>query len=437
MDKIIKVALFIFLSAYFLLENDVNFIGTLYFYFLGLLAIYDVAFYRRITLLTVWNLAYLFIINSEIFSEYFTVNNYTLSAVKYLVIANNLINLGYLSINYLSERRNLFSKNENPKSSKFLIPLLIGLVSLYFFSTFPDALLAFTIGRSSASDQGDGNFVVSSIVSALGFILPAVLAYYYIHIKNSKIWKPLLFSAPIFTILFLGGSRFPLLFSFLGFAIVIQFKNKKKFKFKNYIQIMFILLSLLYASDAMKALRGAGFSATNETLQKTEKYTNFTRYVNGYFSQEGVIDMTSLMFRHFSSHPHLNGSSTSFILYFWIPREFWHDKPTMLGYWFIREYRGGFGEGHSASFGFTGDLFADFGLFSLIPVFFLGRLLKIGDRFKDEALKSGNFKMILGAMIFPYVFFFVRSPITSTMSFLGILFFYFLIKKLMFKKVKI
>lgn len=437
MDKIIKVSLFIFLSAYFLLENDVKFIGTLYFYVLGLLTIYDVAFHRRITLLTVWNLAYIFIINSEIFSEYFTVNSYTLSAVKYLVIANNLINLGYLSKDFLFVRGKPIKKREIPTNSKLVIPLLLSLVLFYFYSTFSDAIISFTSGRSSASDQGDGNFVVGSIINALGFILPAVLAYYFIHIKNSTIWKPLLFSAPIFILLFLGGTRFPLLFSFLGFAIVIQFKNKKKLKFKNYIHIIFILLSLLYASDAMKTIRGGGISASNGMEQKTEKYTNLVTYINGYFSQEGIIDMTSLMFRHFNSHPHLNGSSSSFILYFWVPRAIWPDKPTMLGHWFIREYRGGFGEGHSASFGFSGDLFADFGLFSLIPIFFLGRLLKIGDRFKDEALKSGNFKLILGAMIFPYVFFFVRSPITSTMSFLGIMFFYFLLKKLMFKKVKI
>ena len=106
----------------------------------------------------------------------------------------------------------------------------------------------------------------------------------------------------------------------------------------------------------------------------------------------------------------------------------------MLGYWFIRLYRGGFGEGHSASFGFTGDLYADFGLFSLLIVFFLGRLLKTADNYRRRAFISGGYNTVLGAMFYPFVFFFVRSPITSTMTFLGILVIYFVMKRVMFVK---
>ena len=148
-------------------------------------------------------------------------------------------------------------------------------------------------------------------------------------------------------------------------------------------------------------------------------------------SNEGVVDMTALLIKHFNTNPHLYGESSSFLLYFWIPRSFWPNKPTMLGNWFIREYRSGFSEGHSASFGFTGDLYADFGYFSLFFIFILGILLKRAENFKDKAINSNNFNIILGAMLYPFVFFFVRSPVTSIITFLSIILYYKLFKNIL------
>ena len=109
----------------------------------------------------------------------------------------------------------------------------------------------------------------------------------------------------------------------------------------------------------------------------------------------------------------------------------------MLGYWFIRKYRTGFGDGHSASFGFTGDLFADFGYFSLFFIFIIGRLIKFAEKFSEKSLSSKNYNVIIGSMLFPYVFFFVRSPITASMTFFGILFFFYIFKRVIFiEKIK-
>ena len=108
----------------------------------------------------------------------------------------------------------------------------------------------------------------------------------------------------------------------------------------------------------------------------------------------------------------------------------------MLGHWLIREYRTGFSEGHSSSFGFTGELFADFGYLSLIVVFLLGMALKWADQFRAYQLSQPqSYQKILVGMMFSYVFFFVRSPITATTTFLGILLVYYLIRKLLFKKL--
>src|SRR5690606_3053973 len=139
------------------------------------------------------------------------------------------------------------------------------------------------------------------------------------------------------------------------------------------------------------------------------------------------------MFTHFEAHPHTYGSSIAFLTYFWIPRAIWPDKPTMLGHWLIREYRSGFGSGHSSSFGFTGELFADFGYYSLFFVFLLVIILNWANQFNTFYLSQPrSYTKILVVMIFSYVFFFVRSPITATMTFLVLLVVQYLIRKMLF-----
>jgi hypothetical protein len=109
-----------------------------------------------------------------------------------------------------------------------------------------------------------------------------------------------------------------------------------------------------------------------------------------------------------------------------------------MGHWLVRKYRSGFSEGHSASFGFTGELFADFGYFSFFFVFFLGVFLKWADLFRAYQLAQPmSYSKVLVGMIFSYVFFFVRSPITSTITFLGILLVQYFIRKLLFKKIRL
>ena len=109
----------------------------------------------------------------------------------------------------------------------------------------------------------------------------------------------------------------------------------------------------------------------------------------------------------------------------------------MLGFWFIREYTANLSAGHSSALGFTGDLYVDFGKYSLLFVFLLGRVLKIGEAIQSMLFKTKGYNIIIGAMIFPYVFFFVRSPVTATMNFIGILFFCFILKKIIFSNSKV
>ena len=433
-SNILKILFFCLFSCFTLISTDFEQISTSYFYFLLFIIIFNVIRKLNIALIDVWNVSFLFIILSEALLPYTSISNKQIEAVKFLVIANNIINIGYLTITKKHHSFNYENNLSNLKVRKSSSNILILLVLFYFGMRIKSAFLSFTIGRSEASAVLETNFILTAIISSLGLILPALIAYYYLFIKKTKIIIPFLIASPIYFILFLEGSRFPLLFSFLGFILVSQAIIFKNMNFKKYVILTMAFLSLFIVSVVMKQLRTSNSSYNKVSIFETTKDAGLASLFAKNASPEGIIDMTDLMFTYFETNDFKYGSSTSFILYFWVPRSIWPDKPTMIGHWLIRDFRSGFGSGHSASFGFTGDLYADFGFFSLAFVFLLGRLLKVGEEFKNKAIKSNSFKTILGAMMFPYVFFFVRSPITATMNFLGILFFYFLLKKIFFIK---
>ncbi|HAV01761.1 MAG TPA: hypothetical protein DCW95_00930 [Chryseobacterium sp.] len=429
MDKIGKIIIILLVTCIVLMLDNTYLLGTFYFYILFAYLIFDIIIQKTIKLIHVWSFAFIFVILSEVFiSIGENVDAGLLAALKFLIIANNIILIGYLSNSSRAIKRTV--RDTGYKSSAAGSIILIVFTVAYVAMTINNALTSFALGRQSAA-EGD-NFVLSSIISSMGFLLPSVCLFYFYSVKKTSILVPILFALPVFIILFMGGSRFPLLFSFLGFVITYQSVSQNKFSVKNLAILAAAGIILLSASIAMKTFRGGTMNA-NIYGEEEAVFKDIPTYFSQFMSNEGVIDMTSLMIQHFSTNNHLYGSSTSFIIYFWVPRELWADKPTMLGYWFIRQYRGGFGEGHSASFGFTGDLFADFGYFSLLLIFFIGRAIKTAENFQKKAFASTSYSVILGAMLYPYVFFFVRSPITATMMFLGILFFYYLFKKILFR----
>ena len=428
--KLFIISVFILFSTIILLIDNCYILGRIYFYVMCIFIGVSIIKNKKVQLVDVWNLSFIFIILSEIILlENVEIN--TLSAVKYLLIANNFINIGYLSkINdEKSFKKTSFSKVRN---SKIIIPVLLLISLFYVLLKFQDALISFTLGRNAVQNEST---LINALLNSLGLVTPAIVAYYFTYIRKKKLLVPVMFSMPIFIILFMGGTRFPLLFSLLGFFIVVQSRQIKKTTIKQYILGTAVLFSLFFMSSLMKSFRSSNARETRFELIKNTSRNDVPGFLAyNFMSAEGVVDMTSLMFDYYQKNPHNYGSSSGFVFYFWIPRTIWPDKPEMLGYWLIRKYRSGFADTHSASFGFTGELFSDFGLFSLIIVFFIGRLLKIAENFKDTVFKLGKFNVIIGAMLFPYTFFFVRSPITATMTFLGILFIYYVFKKLIFYK---
>lgn len=428
----------IVLSVYTLLEHDYLRLGHVYFYLLAAFLVFDFIRIRKINLLHVWVAAFQFIIVSEInTSGYLIYLENILPTVKYFMIANNLVILGYYSnttavvgtndpIDDSQSRRGL-------KKSSLLF--MIALTAIYFAYTLPFALKSYVFGRAYAVSESGAGFL-GSVVASFAYVLPAAYAYYFMTLKKPRLVWAIILSTPIWFLLFLIGTRFPLLFSVLGLAIVSLSLRKKKLTVRNYVFLGLGMVVLFFSSILMKQLRRGLPSDSSAVVQFDDSQRTLPQKVGALGSNELVVDITTKLITYYE-HPdnrHQLGKASSFILYFWVPRVIWPDKPTMVGHWFIRKVQP-VSEHHSAALGFTGELFVDFGYYSLIAVFLIGWGLKASENFFISCTRSRSLDLVIGAMFYPLLFFFVRSPVTSLMSFIAIVVIYLTLKKFFYYSV--
>lgn len=433
MKKFISLFL-IFLNLLFVLISDslIN-IAEITLVILSILIVIDYYNKKSISFYQTWLLSFIFIILSEAILT--PDNKQILKATQFLIIANSFVIFGYFfDVKYnFRASKNYADKIRINKIFPFFI---YALVVFYVLYSLPNALASYKLGRDAASQlfSKETNLILDSIFDALALILPSIIVFYHKEIKKRKsLITPFILSLPVFTVLFISGTRFPLLFSFGGFLLVSQVKGNGRIALNT--KLIGLLALLIISATIMARFRSDGLrnfkfmnSSVNNELRLSQK-------IASYMSPEGVIDMTALSMEYFKTNPHTYGKSIAFLTYFWIPRQLWPEKPTMLGHWLIREFRSGFGSGHSASFGFVGELYADFGYFSLFFIFLLGILLQKADIYRKEVLESsqGYSKIIIG-MMFSYVFFFVRSPITASINFIGIIIVFSIVRRIIFKK---
>lgn len=441
MPRHIAIFLLITYSVFLFLDELYN-IYVISFYFYLLFLIVDVVLRKSFSLSQLWVISFLYIINSEGVLDYGILRGSPNSVVATRVIyASNVVFLIGFYINNKNKTlvvRSLKSFVLKKKTSGYF---LVTLVLLYFLWNISFAISAYSMGRYAAWGQSDNGFIFSLVNNGMGLVLPAFVAYVY-KVKNDKssLWQFLLV-LPVFAILLMEGTRFYLLFSFLGFFMV--YFNYKKIRFVDSLYLISFALILYIAAKVMIGIRGSGGSAIAAALHVINGNVNdqtkdFVVFLSEKMSPEGVISAFSKMVEYFNRHEYLYGESTGFVFYFWIPRVIWHSKPTMLGHWLIREYGDtGFSSGHSASFGFCGDFYADFGVIGAVLLSgVLGYYMKYLDNYSKFVKNNESPYEIIGAMIYPYVFFSVRSPITSTMTFILIIAMYFIIRRLLFITVK-
>ena len=384
----------------------------------------------------IWIVGYIFIVWAEmrITSSWSLGTRYTIPYVRY-TLANCSVLLGYHTYQY----KNSLVQNKVriiPKTNWVFAFVLIVLYVLYIFQSASSAVANFQYGRHLSSAKG-GTTLTSVLISALGTILPAIIAYHVKNVKKKKAIVSFIYSLPIFVIVLLQSTRYKFLFSVLPYLIIIDVFNLGKIDRKKNVFLLISIFFLVGISSFIKTNRNVAFiEIENPSLFKPEntKVSDpFTLKLAKNMSSEGVVRMAYIADEYFSEH-HLHwGKEMSFIFYFWVPRAIWPNKPTQLDYWLIREYSSGtVSDAFSSASGFIGEARADFGWGCLFFTFLLGMLFKRIDSYKEIiwTLYRHSFNTILIAILLPWVFFFVRSPLTSTMSLFWELIVYYLFVRL-------
>lgn len=231
-------------------------------------------------------------------------------------------------------------------------------------------------------------------------------------------------SLPVFIILFVLSTRFKFLFSVLplfmltGILPITITNYRKTFITYGIIGVLMIMMSAFIKENRNTSL--LEMEDTTEVIVKQNDFTigvPFSRKVGREMSAEGVLEMTYEAQEYFKDHPHTYGLMSGFFLYFWIPRGVWPSKPTMLDSWLPRYFNPNLAGAYSSASGFTGEPRSDFGIVgALFVMLIVGFLLKRGNTmlFEIHAQEKTSLIKVFGYALYPFVFFAVRSPITST-----------------------
>lgn len=384
------------------------------------IALLDLAQNKALNLFQVWIAAFIFIFWGEAlqlcYHNILYLGTYLeyLKATLFYFFANNIVLFAYIV--YTQNNKSVNISIYSVRNKKLFGILLFVALAIYLSIAIPKALISISHGRQLSDTLGSAS-LMTTILGGLGLILPALLGYYFNYISKRRLIGLALVAPVIMTQLF-QGTRFRLLFAFLPYLITSGFLPVRRIKLVTFVKV--IIVGLLFAglSDFVKINRtSAGFdSGFVESTSSDPIGIALAKRL----SNEGCLEMSVLANRYFETHELKYGTQTTFILYFWVPRSIWPSKPTPVDYWLIRQYSS-VPDTFSTASGFLGDVRADFGIcVALIFSLFLGILLRKADIFVTQIFcgPKDNFNIILASCLFPYVFFFVRSPITASTSFI-------------------
>ncbi|MBR1784607.1 MAG: hypothetical protein IJ760_04110 [Bacteroidales bacterium] len=406
--NIIKYSVFFLSFVLMILPGITNKeLADFHMYLLGILFLTEIRQVKAISLYSVWIAGFIYIILSEmILSPEGDDFNWT---VRYLLSANNVVLIGYS----IAANKQLYKyKKTNFSTRSQFFPFLLALLTIfYLYNMFPKVSMSYFYGRQLVSTMGSGT-LKGSLNSALGLILPALIAYYVVHIKKSSKWVALAFVLPIFLFLIILSTRFKLLFSVIPFFLVSGFLNFDKVNLKSMVLLLFAVVVLSLISQLTKINRNESYQNRWENLSERKMVNgNLAEIIANQCSPEGCVAMTRLAERYFEDHEHTYGKSIGFITYFWVPRAIWPDKPTQVDHWLPRYFNPNMADTASTASGFTGELRADFGYLSYFFLFLLGVLLKRCNYYLMfyNYGRSPCYESIYASLLIPTTFFSLRG----------------------------
>ena len=180
---------------------------------------------------------------------------------------------------------------------------------------------------------------------------------------------------------------------------------------------------LVVFTNSIKENRNSSFTEVINAVTYVDTSSDgndesFSKIICKNCSPEGVVEMTHLANVYFESHDLKYGECFGMLFYFWIPRSIWPEKPTQLDYWMPRYFNSGLSGTFSSASGFTGEVRADFGLFSYFFMILFGFLLRKVNTMLlvSDFGRKPSYSTLYVVLLVPYVFFFVRSPLTASFS---------------------
>lgn len=397
-------------------SKDSFMMANIHFYLLLGIAAIDIVTNKSFSLLTVWMAGIFYIILSDMILYHYQPMDIWVDS--FVLLANDAVIAGYFFTKPQQKKNELSMTNEyhEVRSPFVFVSVLVVIYSFYLYYLVPNAIQSFLVGGRRVEEM-DENFFFSTFLSGY-HILPLVIAFYIIRIKHKSVWVAFLLSLPIFLIDFLSGTRFKLLFTIMPFFLVSSVLRIDKINVKRMISLAILFILIVNGADYMLHTRKTGFGKyeySENTIISHPHNNRFSVKVCDHCSPEGTITMMNILHQHLQSNEPTYGLSTGFVLYFWIPRAIWPNKPSMLNHWLPRKYLN-VGEHHSTSSGFMGEPYADFRYFAFVVYFLMGVLLRKGNNLliKYDYGRAPVFNSLYISLLIPYVFFAVRSPVTGT-----------------------
>lgn len=209
-----------------------------------------------------------------------------------------------------------------------------------------------------------------------------------------------------------SGSRFPLGFA-AGALIFLGVMRGAQLRRKDLRTLVVGGVLLMGAQVLMMASRSVGFAQFISELQA--KRTESAGAAG--LQAEGLLRVTAVAMRAQQELSDRGTLEHFFLVYWWVPREMWPEKPTMAGHWLMREYDDGrgFSEAHSFSGGFAFAPLIDFGpVLGVVCCTLYGLLLGLAERalWRARYEPLGAIHAFLAPLVFG-VFFMLRSPFTA------------------------